>query len=103
MADWQNYDSVYAERYMQTPDHNPQGYSRASVTNAADDLHGRLLIIHGLLDDNVHFQSCAQLIDALQQAGKTFDLMIYPRDRHGIGYGRRHFRELQRDFILGNL
>ena len=69
---------VYAERYMQTPDHNPQGYARASVTNAAGDLHGRLLIIHGLLDDNVHFQSCAQFIDALQQAGQTFDLMVYP-------------------------
>ena len=88
---------------MQTPEHNPDGYDLAAVANAAEDLHGRLLIVHGLRDDNVHFQNAAQLIDALHQENKMFDLMVYPRDRHGIGRGREHFRELQRDYILENL
>ncbi len=103
LSDWRNYDSIYAERYMQTPQHNPEGYDRAEIAGAADNLHGRLLIVHGLLDDNVHFQSCAQLIDALQQKNKTFDLMIYPRDRHGIGRGDEHYRELRLNYILENL
>ncbi len=103
LSDWRNYDSVYAERYMQTPEHNPEGYDRAAVADAAEDLHGRLLIVHGLRDDNVHFQNAAQLIDALHQENKMFDLMVYPRDRHGIGRGREHFRELQLNYILENL
>jgi dipeptidyl-peptidase-4 len=103
VSDWRNYDSVYTERFMQTPQRNPQGYERASVTEAAANLHGRLLIIHGLQDDNVHFQNTAQLIDALQQKEKMFDLMVYPRDRHGIGRGREHFRALQLDYVFNNL
>ena len=103
LSDWRNYDSIYTERYMQTPDHNPGGYSRAEVSSAVRNLHGRLLLVHGLLDDNVHFQSTAQLIDALQQEPKLFDLMVYPRDRHGIGRGKVHYRELQLTYILDNL
>lgn len=93
LSDWHNYDSVYTERYMQTPQHNPDGYERTSVWKAAENLHGRLLIVHGALDDNVHFLSAAQLIDAIQKAGREFDLMVYPRDRHGIHFGGKHFRE----------
>ena len=103
LSDWRNYDAIYVERYMQTPEHNHDGYEQAAVSNAAADLHGRLLIVHGLLDDNVHFQNAAQLMDALQRAGKSFDLMIYPRDRHGIGYGSYHFRDLRLRHILDNL
>jgi dipeptidyl-peptidase-4 len=103
VSDWRNYDSIYTERYMQMPQHNPEGYERAGVSNAAENLHGRLLIVHGLRDDNVHFQNTAQLIDALQQAGKMFDLMIYPRDRHGIHRGEDHFRKLQLKYVLDNL
>jgi dipeptidyl-peptidase-4 len=103
LSDWRNYDSVYAERYMQTPEHDPDGYDLAGIANAAAHLHGRLLIVHGLRDDNVHFQNSAQLIDALEQENRMFDLMIYPRDRHGIGRGDKHFRELQRNYILDNL
>ncbi|MFQ5806063.1 MAG: S9 family peptidase [Phycisphaerae bacterium] len=103
VSDWHNYDSVYTERYMRMPQNNPEGYERAGVSSAAENLHGRLLIVHGLRDDNVHFQNTAQLIDALQQAGKMFDLMVYPRDRHGIGRGRKHYRGLRLKYILDNL
>jgi dipeptidyl-peptidase-4 len=103
LSDWRNYDSIYTERYMQTPVNNPEGYERAGVSNAAADLHGRLVLVHGLRDDNVHFQNTAQLIDALQQEKKMFDLMIYPKDRHGIGRGREHFRELKLKYILEEL
>jgi len=103
VTDWRNYDSIYTERYMQTPEHNPDGYTAASVVAAAGNLHGRLLLVHGLRDDNVHFQNTAQLIDALQQAGKMFDLMIYPQDRHGIDHGSEHFRELQLQVLFEQL
>ncbi|MFH1747425.1 MAG: S9 family peptidase [Planctomycetota bacterium] len=103
VSDWRNYDTIYTERYMQTPEHNPEGYEQASVTNAAGDLHGRLLIVHGMLDDNVHFQNTIQLINALQQHDKMFDLMVYPRDRHGLGYGGQHYRDLRIRYILDNL
>ncbi|MBU0638779.1 MAG: S9 family peptidase [Planctomycetes bacterium] len=103
LSDWRNYDSIYTERYMQTPQNNPGGYDRTSVNRAAGNLHGRLLIVHGVLDDNVHFQSTLQFIHELQQAGKTFDLMIYPRDRHGLGHGWRHFVNMRLDYIRNNL
>ena len=103
LSDWRNYDAVYVERYMQTPDNNHDGYERACVWNAAENLHGRLLIVHGLQDDNVHFQNAAELIDALQKHEQMFDLMVYPRDRHGIGHGRRHHRELRLRYIRENL
>ena len=103
VTDWRNYDSVYTERFMRTPANNCEGYDRASVTAAAGDLHGKLLIVHGFRDDNVHFQNTAQFIDALEAAGEEFDLMIYPRDRHSLGSGAGHYRALQRDYILNNL
>jgi len=103
LSDWRNYDAVYVERYMQTPAHNPEGYDAASVAQAAARLHGRLLIVHGLLDDNVHFQNAAQVIDALQEHGRMFDLMVYPRDRHGIGRGRPHYGELELQYIRAHL
>lgn len=103
LSDWRNYDSVYTERYMQTPEHNPEGYERAYVSSAVENLHGRLVLAHGLLDDNVHFQSTAQLIDALQQHRKMFDLMVYPRDGHGFRRGSEHFRELRLKYILEEL
>jgi dipeptidyl-peptidase-4 len=79
------------------------GYDRAAVSNAARDLHGRLLIVHGLQDDNVHFQNTAQLIDRLQEHRQMFDLMVYPRDRHGLRRGGDHFHWLCLDYIRENL
>jgi dipeptidyl-peptidase-4 len=103
VTDWHNYDTIYTERYMRTPANNPEGYERSSVVKAAAKLHGRLLLIHGMLDDNVHFQNTVQLIERLQAAGKTFDVMIYPRDQHGIGHGMRHYQQLRLRYIQENL
>lgn len=97
VTDWRLYDTIYTERYMLTPKENPDGYDRSSVVKAAKNLHGRLLIAHGLMDDNVHVQNSVQLVDALQAAGKEFEVMFYPRARHGIG--GPHYQKLQLDFI----
>jgi dipeptidyl aminopeptidase/acylaminoacyl peptidase len=70
---------------MATPQENPAGYDASSVVKAAKDLHGRLLLLHGNMDDNVHIQNTWQLVDELQRAGKDFELMVYPRARHGLG------------------
>jgi len=103
VTDWRNYDTIYTERYMRKPENNEAGYDAGSVVQGAEDLHGRLLVIHGLLDDNVHFQNTAQLLEQLHRHEKLFDLMVYPRDRHGIGVGRDHYRKLQWEFIRDNL
>jgi len=97
VTDWGLYDTIYTERYMLTPAENPKGYAASSVVGAAKNLHGRLLLVHGLMDDNVHAQNTLRLVDALQQAGKDFELMVYPRARHGIG--GPHFLRLQLSFI----
>ena len=97
VTDWRLYDTIYTERYMLTPKENPKGYDRTSAVKAAKDLHGRLLIIHGMMDDNVHMQNSVQFADALQSAGKEFEMMFYPRSRHGIG--SPHYLRLQIDFI----
>jgi len=97
VADWRNYDSIYTERYMSTPQDNPDGYKKTSVVEAAKNLHGRLLLIHGARDDNVHVANTLQLANAFQRANKPFDMMIYPPNRHGIG--GMHYRRLIMDFI----
>ncbi|MCB9889009.1 MAG: S9 family peptidase [Planctomycetes bacterium] len=100
--DWRLYDTIYTERYMATPQHNREGYDGSSVVKAAKNLRGHLLLVHGTMDDNVHFQNTVQLVHALQQAGKqNFELMIYPRSRHGVG--SRHLGALQQKFIRERL
>jgi dipeptidyl-peptidase-4 len=101
VTDWHNYDSFYTERYMNTPAENPDGYAVSSVTKAAAKLHGRLLLIHGMMDDNVHPQNSLQLAYELQRANKQFELMVYPTSRHG-GFGR-HYQQLRVDFIKRTL
>ena len=105
VTDWRNYDAIYTERYMGLPQDNPQGYSASSVVEAASQLHGRLLLIHGTTDDNVHLSNTLQLARELQRAGKQFDLMLYPRSRHGVTEPRqrRHLYELMTRFVLENL
>jgi dipeptidyl-peptidase-4 len=105
VTDWRNYDAVYTERYMDTPQNNPEGYKKSSVVEAAKDLHGRLLIVHGEIDDNVHMSNSLQLAYALQKGGKAFELMIYPRNRHGIvdPQQRRHMYQMMTDFLERNL
>jgi dipeptidyl aminopeptidase/acylaminoacyl peptidase len=98
VTDWRNYDTIYTERYMNTPQENADGYDASSVVRAARNLHGKLLIVHGVMDDNVHVQNALQLIDALQRADKDFEVMIYPRARHG-GFTPRHYQRLVLDFM----
>ncbi len=84
VTDWRNYDSIYTERYMKLPQENPEGYTRSSVVAAAKQLYGPLLLIHGLMDDNVHPRNSIQLIDALQKAERPFEFLVYPQSRHGV-------------------
>jgi dipeptidyl-peptidase-4 len=91
VTDWRLYDTVYTERYMNTPDENPKGYEFGSVMTHADKYKGNLLVIHGTLDDNVHMQNTIQLIDKLEDLNKDFELMLYPNARHGVrGVKRAH-------------
>jgi len=101
VTDWRNYDTVYTERYMKTPQNNPDGYRRTAPRFAAAALQGRLLVVHGSIDDNVHRQNTEQFIYELQRAGKSFELMVYPRTRHGITDPRlnKHFRQAMFEFI----
>ncbi len=101
VTDWRDYDSIYTERYMMTPQENLEGYEATSVVGAAKNLHGRLLLIHGAIDDNVHFQHALRLVDALTRANKKFDLIIYPSARHG--FWGKHYRETTYQFILQTL
>ena len=108
--DWNLYDTHYTERFMDTPANNPDGYAETSVlasaanypvTEANYDGSVMLKLTHGTGDDNVHFQSTLQLVDALQKAGKKFELMIYPDGMHGYrGYQGAHFNEANRSFWL---
>lgn len=85
--DWRLYDSIYTERYMQTPELNPEGYAQTSVIEAAKNaqsLGGHLVLLHGTMDDNVHFQNTVQLVHALQKSSLDFELMLYPESRHGV-------------------
>ena len=102
VTDWRNYDTVYTERYMKTPQNNPDGYRRTAPRFAAASLHGRMLLIHGSIDDNVHRQNSEQFAYELQRAGKSFEMMVYPQTRHGITDPRlnKHFRQAMLDFVL---
>ncbi len=105
VTDWRLYDTIYTERYMGTPQNNPEGYKKSSVIAAAKDLSGKLLLVHGMIDDNVHMQNTIQLAYELQKAGKPFQLMLYPKSRHGVAdpYLVKHMRSMMTDFILQNL
>jgi dipeptidyl-peptidase-4 len=79
---WDGYDTHYTERYMGLPQENPEGYQRSSVMAHVDKMHGKLLLVHGLIDENVHFRHTARLINALIAAGKDYRLELYPDERH---------------------
>ncbi|MDH4197896.1 MAG: prolyl oligopeptidase family serine peptidase, partial [Candidatus Aminicenantes bacterium] len=99
VTDWRLYDSVYAERYMDTPAENPAGYDAASILTHAVKLKGVLFLVHGEIDDNVHLQNTVQLIDRLTDLGKPFGFMLYPGERHGLdGKKREHASRLAVDF-----
>jgi dipeptidyl-peptidase 4 len=104
VTDWRDYDTIYTERYMKLPANNADGYRRTAPRFAAERLHGRLLLLHGTMDDNVHVQNTLQMAYALQRAGKPFEMMLYPRSRHGISDPRLnlHVRQLMLEFALRN-
>ena len=98
---WRFYDSIYTERYMRTPQENPTGYDEVNPIARASQLHGALLICHGLADDNVHFQNTAEYAEALVQADKDFKEQIYVNRNHGISGGntRNHlYRQIMNWF-----
>jgi len=101
---WRNYDTIYTERYMALPEHNASGYESASALTHAADLRDKLLIIHNLEDDNVHFQNTVQFVDALERAGRPFQLMLYPQKEHGVsGALRKHLYETMLEFFEKNV
>jgi dipeptidyl-peptidase 4 len=89
VTDWRLYDNVYTERYMDMPVDNPDGYKEGSAISYAGDFKGKLQITHGDMDDNVHFQNSIWLISKLEDAGKSFEFMLYPNGRHGWGGSKR--------------
>jgi dipeptidyl-peptidase-4 len=105
VTDWRDYDSIYTERYMLMPQNNPDGYARTAPRAAAKNLHGQLFLIHGTMDDNVHMQNTIQFAYDLQKAGKPFELMLYPKSRHGVTDPQlvKHMRERMLEFTLRTL
>jgi len=105
VTDWKFYDAIYTERYMSLPDLNPEGYKESSVLNKASQLKGKLYLIHGDADDNVHLQNTMALVRELIKANKQFNLMIYPGRDHSIAgdNARLHLFQLITDFIINNL
>ncbi len=103
VVDWKLYDTVYTERYLSTPQLNPEGYESSSALRAAKELHGRLLLLHGVIDENVHIQNSYEFLYELQKHRKQIEFMAYPRDRHGIVRGQRHFVDLQVKFVRERL
>ena len=106
VSDWQLYDSIYTERYMNTPQANPDGYADVPARTARNT-RGKLLIVHGMMDDNVHVQNSVEMIDGLEHADKRFEMMFYPGPfaRHGFADPAldRHVQILITRFILENL
>jgi dipeptidyl-peptidase-4 len=100
VSDWKFYDAIWTERYMDTPEDNPDGYATASALDAADQLEDHLLIVHGTGDDNVHPQNTIAMSAELIAAGKPFEQAIHPRQKHGFrGPDSRHFYERMTEFF----
>jgi dipeptidyl-peptidase-4 len=99
-TDWRFYDSIYTERFMLTPQENGNGYDATSAITRADRLSGRLLLVHGMADDNVHFRNTVEYSEALVQAGKQFDMQIYTNRNHSIygGNTRNHLFTRMEEF-----
>lgn len=105
VTNWRYYDTIYTERFMRKPQQNPNGYDDNSPINMADSLSGRLFLIHGSADDNVHFQNTMEYAEQLIQAGKQFDMFVYPNRNHSIygGNTRHHLYSMMSQYIFDNL
>jgi dipeptidyl-peptidase-4 len=104
VSDWRYYDNIYTERYMQTPELNPEGYDRSSLILNAEKLKGKLLIVHGTVDDNVLFHNPVKLADKLIELNKDYEILFYPEQGHGIhGKASRHYYRELIEFLDTNL
>ena len=105
VTNWRYYDTVYTERYMQRPEENAKGYENSSPTQLAANLRGRLFLIQGVADDNVHLQNQMEFVDALAINGKIFDMFTYPNRDHSIYGGpiRLHLFNMLMDYVSRNL
>ncbi|KAJ8913762.1 hypothetical protein NQ315_002442 [Exocentrus adspersus] len=108
VTNWNLYDTGYTERYMDLPEHNPEGYYEGSVLNFINKFpeeENRLLIIHGLVDENVHFYHTSQLINGMIKAGKPYQLQIYPSERHSLRHldASKHYETTLLSFLQNNL
>jgi dipeptidyl-peptidase-4 len=98
VTDWRNYDTIYTERYMWTPQENKAGYDAGSLMTYADKLNGRLMLYYGTADNNVHPSNMMQFVQALQRAGKSFELQVGPDQGHS-GVNQQRMME----FFIENL
>ncbi|XP_023019960.1 dipeptidyl peptidase 9 [Leptinotarsa decemlineata] len=108
VTNWNLYDTGYTERYMDLPDHNPEGYYEGSILNYINKFpeeENRLLIIHGLIDENVHFYHTSQLINGMIKAGKPYQLQIYPNERHSLRHldASKHYETTMLSFLQNHL
>jgi dipeptidyl-peptidase-4 len=105
VTNWRFYDTVYTERFMRKPQDNPDGYDENSPINFTKDMKGKLLLVHGMGDDNVHFQNSAELMKSLVDADKQFESQFYPNKNHGIYGGNTTYHLFSRmtNFINDNL
>ncbi|MXZ87588.1 MAG: S9 family peptidase, partial [Dehalococcoidia bacterium] len=107
VVDWDGYDTGYTERYMSTPQDNAEGYREGAVTTHVEGLAGKLLLVHGMVDENVHFRHTARLITALTAAQKPYDIQIFPEERHmprdaaGLEYMERRLLSYFEEHLLG--
>ena len=105
VTSWRYYDSIYTERYMQTPQLNPEGYDNGAPLNRANEIEGKYFLIHGTGDDNVHYQNAVSMVDELIDQNIQFDTFYYPNRAHSISGGntRQHLYTMMANYILKNL
>jgi dipeptidyl-peptidase-4 len=105
VTNWRYYDTIYTERYMGLPQENGKGYDENSPVSHVGKLKGNYFLIHGLADDNVHYQNAAEMVNALVKANKPFDQFMYPDRNHGIygGSTRLHLYEMMTNWLLEKL
>ena len=105
VTDFRLYDSGYTERFMRRPQENVSGYDHTNLASMADKLNGKLLIIHGLADDNVHAQNTFKYVEALNNADKQYEMHIYPDDNHFLKKGNHYSHVYHRmiEFLKNNL
>ena len=104
-TDWRYYDTIYTERFMRTPQENFEGYKATAPLNLVKNLQGKLLLVHGTADDNVHFMQSLDYAEALVQAGKQFDMHVYKDRNHSIygGNTRYHLYTKMANYLFENL